>query len=263
MPGPLCTAKQIRILVALTLLAWATQTLCLQWARGQVSGVAPSQEKFVPPAIGSGAGATLELRRETTIRGSEIKLKQVCRWSEQDRAAFEPVADLVVARVQGDTPFQALSLEQIRQTLSDAGVNLSAIRFAGAMNCTVTRGDAAYDSQTALDQWIAAHQNTPPTSQPTQIVPAAPTQSITSPLHTLRDLLLADLAARLTLGVDSLEVHFNPVDEQTLNLSEPLFHFNVELNGTRDLGQVSWEVTIVPKGASTGKKVTIAALARA
>ena len=41
------------------------------------------------------AGATLELRGEATITGGDVKLKQVCRWSDTDKAAFEPIADFL------------------------------------------------------------------------------------------------------------------------------------------------------------------------
>ena len=38
----------------------------------------------------------------------EVRLKQVCRWSETDREVFEPLADIVLFRLDEKTPFLAL-----------------------------------------------------------------------------------------------------------------------------------------------------------
>src|SRR5687768_763135 len=97
---PLPARKQVQFLVALTLLAWATQTLLAQWSRG--AEPEPAREgtsAFVPRDVL--AGAMLELRGEATIYGGEVKLKQVCRWPTRDAATFAPLADLVVARLEG------------------------------------------------------------------------------------------------------------------------------------------------------------------
>src|SRR5215208_2390164 len=93
---PLGTRKTIQLMVILTILAWATQTLLHQWGFGaEVSGVEPAaQEKFL-----YGGGATLEVRGEATVVGTEVKLKQVCRWSNADAAVFDPIGDLVLTRL--------------------------------------------------------------------------------------------------------------------------------------------------------------------
>src|ERR1700728_628546 len=88
--------KQIQLLVVLTILAWATQTLLHQWGFSQVisSGFdmsempAAADEKFVPNAADSTPSGTLELRQDATVSGSDVKLKQVCRWSDSDTAVF-------------------------------------------------------------------------------------------------------------------------------------------------------------------------------
>ena len=183
---PLSPRKTVQLLVIMTILAWATQTLLHQWAawsfpsprsrcsrpslpparmrwRSSATGQAPAAGAGV---VGGGrrnrqerageidprharffAGATLEIRSEATILGGEVKLRQVCRWSEADKAAFEPVADMVLARMGPNTPFRAVTNEEIKQLLHDAGLNLGVIRFAGALSCTVSRGDVPYDEQ--------------------------------------------------------------------------------------------------------------------
>src|SRR3712207_1133954 len=96
-PRPLSTRKKVQLMVALTILAWATQTLFHQWGFGAdvaarpASAGAPS-EKFVPGTARFAAGATLEMRTEATVLGTDVKLKQVCRWSSADEAVFAPLA---------------------------------------------------------------------------------------------------------------------------------------------------------------------------
>src|SRR4051812_29860316 len=93
--GRISKRKTVQIMIALTILAWATQTLFHQWGFGAevifASTTQPSeqleQEKFVP-VDPSTRGATLEMRGEATIVGKEIKLKQVCRWNDADNAAL-------------------------------------------------------------------------------------------------------------------------------------------------------------------------------
>src|SRR5256885_7236820 len=90
--GRISKRTTIQLMVILTILAWATQTLFHQWGFGAEIGGADSAadvaatggaEKFVPgePRY---AGAVLEVRAEATVVGTEVTLKQVCRWSNAD-----------------------------------------------------------------------------------------------------------------------------------------------------------------------------------
>src|SRR5581483_12417363 len=103
-------------------------------------------------------GATLELRSEATVIGSEVKLRQVCRWSDADKSLFDPIGDLVLAHLSQPAPFKAMTLQEIRGILSGAGVNVAVINFAGATSCTISRSDVEYDEHQALQQWIDAKQ---------------------------------------------------------------------------------------------------------
>src|SRR5262245_14684211 len=104
---PLSRRQTVRLMIALTILAWATQTLLKQWGFG--AEIAATQdvsaqtietdEKFVPSNPAHGAGATLEVRTEATIIGGEVKLRQVCRWADADKTVFEPMGDLVLIRL--------------------------------------------------------------------------------------------------------------------------------------------------------------------
>src|SRR4051812_13386639 len=152
--------KTIQLMVWLTVLAWATQVLFSSWARGdepmfaQVPVELGGSEKFVPGGERFYSGATLELLPEATVVGEEVKLKQVCRWAESDKAAFEPIADLVLLRLAKGAPYRTLSIKEMRDTLHDAGINLAVVRFAGATTCTVARSDVKFDERTALEQWV-------------------------------------------------------------------------------------------------------------
>ena len=183
-PRPLSMRKKVQFMVALTILAWATQTLFHQWGYGNdlsaQERLAPRQperpaagrpgaqrspaerraagEKFVPGTARFAAGATLEMRTEATVLGAEVKLKQICRWSSSDDAVFAPLADLVLARFEPNQPFRPVTLEQLRSILHDAGVNLAVVRFSGPTSCTVARSDAEYDEGEALLEWANAKQ---------------------------------------------------------------------------------------------------------
>lgn len=354
---PLSMRKKIQILVALTILAWATQTLLHQWARGAIlaplasasnantpasidtgtddtvaspardpllspapptapaDAAAPAPapavetEKFVPGLSRSGPGATIELKAEATILGPEVRLKQICRWSAADAPTFLPVADLIVTRIGDKTPYKSIGLEELQGLLRDARVNLSSIKFAGPLLCTVHRSDAPVEQKDALDQWIQARQGPTPAEAPASPAPAFPAPASPAPAlpapaaapaveraalpaaaslparapgaapavaappvapappgeapatRSLRQALTEDVAIRLNLPIEQLQLTFNPKDDRVLNLCEPQFRFNLEPTHVRNLGDVSWDVLVVH--ASGTQKVAISATARA
>lgn len=275
---PLGLRKRMQVVMAVILLAWATQTLLHQWGYGaEIPEVDSAAEKFVPGSPRFAAGATLEIRADATIYGPEVKLKQICRWADSDAQAFLPVADLVITRLDRGSPFRAITVEQIRATLHDAGVNLAVIKFAGPLSCTLTRSDATYDEQSALRLWAAAkdgkgqedgatgrrgdgEKDKDAGSPASDSVPASSSPE-ESAAKSLRTLLIEDLSLRVGIAKEQLQVTFNPADERLLNLSEPLFKFNIQARRARDLGDVSWNVTIL--SGSGSQKGTVNAMARA
>jgi flagella basal body P-ring formation protein FlgA len=283
---PLGLRKRMQVVMAVILLAWATQTLLHQWGFGaEIPAGDNAAEKFVPGSVRFAAGATLEMRGDATIYGPEVKLKQICRWADSDAQAFLPVADLIITRLDRGSPFRAITVDQIRTTLHDAGVNLAVIKFAGPLSCTLTRSDATYDEQSALRLWAAAKDGkgeedaetrghgdaekekdgAPPASDsvsPSPRPPVAPSSSYEElAAKSLRTLLIEDLSLRVGIGKEQLQVTFNPADDKLLNLSEPLFKFNIQARRVRDLGDVSWNVTIL--SGSGSQKGTVNATARA
>ncbi|MGD0766777.1 MAG: flagellar basal body P-ring formation chaperone FlgA [Tepidisphaeraceae bacterium] len=264
--------KQVQLLVVLTILAWATQTLMHQWGFGQELSPATdaaadsrADEKFVSGNADSTPGGTLELRQEASIFGADVKLKQVCRWSDADAPIFTPIADLTLLNLSDKVPFHSITVDQIRQTLHEAGVNVAMINFAGATSCSITRTDAQTDSQQTVQQWLDSHPpdaaKTTPAGAPKPMLASASNPAPDPNLHTLRDLLVADLGRRLSILPETLQLSFSPQDEKVLALAEPIFKFDVRPSRARALGNVSWEVTIFTDSAS--KKLTLSAEARA
>jgi flagella basal body P-ring formation protein FlgA len=268
---PLGQKKTVRVLVALTILVWATQTLIHQWGYG--AEIAPGAtaaadgEQFVPAAADARA-ASLELKPEATVIGQEVRLKQICRWSDSDAAVFAPLGDLILFRLSAEHPYRAWSMDDLRQTLRDAGVNVAMIRFCGPIQCMVSRSDIQIDEGDALQQWIAAHDPKPnranddksskdePVTQ-SATTAATPAIAVTakapaaqSDVKSLRQLLVEDLAQRLSIAPDSVQMRFSPGDEKTLNLSCPQFKFDIEPSRLYNLGSVAWDVTIYAGGTS-------------
>jgi flagella basal body P-ring formation protein FlgA len=165
-----------------------------------------------------------------------------------------------------------VTLEHVRSTLHDAGVNLAVVRFAGPTNCTVARSDAEVDGQAALLEWAnakqgAAQKPAAPESVPqVDATPETPVAPAADDRITLRDLLIHDLSVRLRVPEEDLHVTFNPGDDAALRLAEPQFRFDIQPRRVRNLGSVAWDVQIVTQGgggAKRSRKMTVAATARA
>jgi flagella basal body P-ring formation protein FlgA len=277
--------RTIRLAVLLALLAAAAHLLQPSWVRGDE----PIVERFVPSEARLYSGATLELRPEVSVIGEEVRLKSVCRWADSDKAAFDPIGELVLFRLSKAGPFRTLTVKELRQTLHEAGVNLAVVRLAGATSCTVARTDVKYDERTALEQWIAERESGAtkpaliegPSTQPSktsvteaigpreaQTAGAQTARAVEEPksFKTLRECVVGEISSRLNLPVEQLQLRFNPADQKVLNLSEPHFKFNVATPRNKNLGDVTWDVTIVAEGVEGrqgAQKATVTANVKA
>jgi flagella basal body P-ring formation protein FlgA len=213
-----------------------------------------SEEKFMaaPTVLRS---VTVELKAEATLTGSEIRLKQIARWSTLDAAAMQQSADLVVARFANGRTNQTIDIEDVKQVLEGAGVNLSAITFCGALACKVTRSDSPVDKKPDLPMALA--NPTLPTTRPVLASLVLPPMAGSDPaptsteLRTLRDMLITDLVERLAVPAESLQIYFSEKDEKLASLSEPYFRFDIEPQRLRKLGNLTWNVTIT---SATGRQ---------
>jgi flagella basal body P-ring formation protein FlgA len=272
---PLSMRKKVQIMVAMTILAWATQTLFHQWARGaEVAPVGQSRAdestaRFVPRDASTTlvAGGTLELRAEARVHGGVVKLKQVCRWSDADAAVFAPVAELIVVKLETRRPFKTIAIKDVRQTLEAAGINVAVVRFSGPLECTVSRNDAELSEGEALEQWMKSREGKPVEVQPQDVSAkpqaADPVRKDDSPVRNLRSILVADLSVRLTIPQDQLVLTFDPRDEGALNLAEPQFKFSIQPRKVRDLGDVAWDVVLLSQNGGGSRKLQIRGTARA
>ncbi len=281
---PLTKKQLVRLWLGLTILAWATQVLFAQWGygaevatntrieihtatdkgditlsrgdAGKKSEVPASGERFISPRPMSAAGGTLEIRAEATVFGPEVRLKQIARWNSRDAAFFEQTGELVLTRIEARGPYHVIEIDHIRQALVDAGVNVGLVKFAGPMSCTVNRSDAKPDGDVALAKWIEAKEQKTMVAEGDHaaqkkgdITPFSATDDkkndvALSPVRSLREIITTDLAARLNLPIDTLQITFNPKDERVLNLCEPQFRFTLEPQRIRNLGEVAWTLAV-------------------
>ncbi len=234
--------KIIQGLIILTLLAWATQTLVAQWGFGDEV----SLEKFVVPSRRS---TVIELKSEAMIAGNEIRLNQIARWPGAGDDVMEQTGDLILGRFAAGKFSRAIDLDEVKVILEGAGVNLATIDFSGALRCVVTRSELpAVEPSVVL---VA------PTTRPVEPVVES---SVAAP-RTLRDVLLAEVAERFQLPLESLQVRFSPQDEKVLGLTDGNFKFDVEPRKQRNIGDITWDVTVI---SSAGKqRNTISANVRA
>src|ERR1700722_6090208 len=217
----------------------------------------PATEQFIaPPAdVRSFTGGQLLLRPDATVPDAQIHLKNICRWSPADAALFDPVGDLTVSRIGKGRLNATVTIDQVRATLSDAGVNIAVISFGGSMSYAVNRPDSNSDQQEGLNDWLssgraqAASAIEPPagTVSASNEVGSLP-PSAAAPTSSLRNLLVADLATRLNLDPNDLQVSFDPSDDKVLNLAEPYFAFQITPERAHNLGDVSWSVQVIYEG---------------
>ncbi|MGE5609348.1 MAG: flagellar basal body P-ring formation chaperone FlgA [Bacillota bacterium] len=246
-------AEMRKIVLGLVVFALLSQWGLIAGASGEDLPT-PSAEKFMAtPAVFR--SATVELKAEAIVTGSEIRLEQIARWSTLDAAAMQQSADLVVARFAKGRNNQTIDIEDLKKVLEDAGVNLSAITFCGALACKVTRSDSPVEKQLDLPPVLAnpVLPSTRPVIASLLLPPVAssdPAPAATE-LRTLRDMLVTDLVERLAVPAESLQIHFGEKDEKLANLSEPYFRFDIEPQRLRKLGDVTWNVTIT---SATGRQ---------
>ena len=189
-------------------------------------------EAFLAPAK---SAATAALRSETSVTGDEIRLRDVARWSVDDQATLDPIGDLIVCRFGPGVGVRNLALGELKTLLKDAGVNLATIDFVGPLGCRVNRTDLVLPAAKKLDQAAAVEAGV--------AVPAA-AEAVVTGGRTLRRALAEDLAGRLNLSADDIQLTFKPSDDTIVAHAEPAGGFILRPQRTGNLGDVSWVVTL-------------------
>lgn len=185
-------------------------------------------------------GATLALRGEATIVGDEIRLRQIARWADADKNVLDPIGDLILARFGQGKAFRTLAMDEVKNLLRDAGVNVSTINFVGPLACRANRSDADFAPGAALEQAVAAQNTAAKAVETVAVTPDAATR-------TLRQALTQSLADRLKIPAEDLQITFKAADEPILRRSEPQDSFVITPQRTGNLGDVSWSVSISDK----------------
>ena len=203
------------------------------------------------------AAPILELRSEATIDGSEVTLKQLCRW--QDDQALAPLADVVVARLSQTNPVRQIGVDEIKSALHDAGANLSQIQFSGSASCAVRRSEV---DDATFARLLTQDGATPDTASAQSANNVASGEIIADAKQTqLLDLLMTDLSDKFKLSADQMDVRFDVRNQADLMLTSPRCRFDIDSQRITALGSVSWDVTIhSPNGQ---RSATILATAHA
>jgi hypothetical protein len=166
-PQPLSKRKLVQLMVILTILAWATQTLFHQWGYGAT----------LPPTTAPALTTpTLEIRESITlVGGTDILLSDIARFSRPDAPRLARLADIPIAHFALPELSRRITTSDIRATLTRARINPASIRFSGSTTCLVTRTLARSSLASDTAQRETGFQPVPqtlttPTTQPTFIV---------------------------------------------------------------------------------------------
>lgn len=245
------TVKKARLFLLFILFMGLVQVVWTRSAHGQTFENADrTSEKFLANASKANREVTLSFRDEATVVGSDIRLKQIARWSDSDKEILDPIGELIVAHLDDKSKNRILSISDAKNLLRDAGINIATINFTGAAACRVSRSDAVFDQNAALEKW--AKETPAPTTTEATVEKAAavsnppPVQPIVaeSPYKNLQQLLVENLAAKLSVPADTLQVTFRGQDDKVLRLMEPHYKFGIEPQRCGNLGEVSWNVVV-------------------
>ena len=285
--GP--TRSQIRkarkTLVAAMVLAWATQTLVSQLAGG-AEPAAPATRAASPASV------TVVMREEARVAGRAVRLGDVCRLSCDDPDQQRAMHGLVLSYRDPDAAATTVGVEQVIRLLGDNGVGPARVRFQGPIRCEVSfepaepaepAGNASVASRqdVALLEW--AGEPLPPqpaapdpsadafADAPAADAPAAPrseggeggvqwgdndwSRDGDRAALPLAELLRRDLAERLKLPVDEVQLRFRDPTAGYL-MQGGVTASQVRPTRAADLGPVAWSVSLAGRDVSVSADAT-------
>jgi flagella basal body P-ring formation protein FlgA len=255
--------KTVQLMVILTILAWATQTLFAQWGRGGLilppGASAPQTNDAKPGASAPGdsapgakapgvagapaaatpaaapvaiqrntGGAVIELQPRAYFAGEgKITLRDVCKWSDYDAPIMEPLAGTLIAKIGNGPPVRQVTIDNVKSRLHDAGVNLAVMQFTGSAECRIFVAD-----EKATEKPEKPAESEIPTPAPAPLAANAPTtqpqpQSIEEP-EPAPSALTADTAAAAPA----------PIFEEQLVLTRPLSRGQRIIAGDIDIQRI-------------------------
>lgn len=237
-----------RLLLAAMLLAWATQLLVTQWARGRELE-APRGE----------ASVIVHMRPSAQVTGASITLEDVCflEWKgpPPSTGTAGSIQRIIVASPRTAEATIVVELEQVVQALAQASIRPEQIQVTGPIRCEVRFARSAdagvIKSQDALlREWArqSAQANVSQAAPAPEAIPNDAPVGESRPdfigAHgTLGELVRRDLARQLGLSLESVHLKFAREDAQIIQRTD-IAADKVQPLRISDLGQVAWTVEI-------------------
>jgi len=198
------------------------------------------------------SAASIRLWPSAVTDGELIRLQDVARLEGFAPELRQRAGMVVVARAPQPGGRITITLEDIRQQLYEAGVNLATVLLRGSGSCEVSRpmrepaqprvkpepSDASSDRQA---RWPA---------------PAGPHGP-----RTLEWALREHIAASLAHLDGRVQVRFSRASQQALSLSEPEYTFRIQNRTNRALGLVSFDVQVFRNGTLAQRVPIVAEVA--
>ena len=265
------TRREVRrlrwALLGALILAWATHLLTTQWAGGAIH--VPSS--FQGQAAAPDSVLLLHLRARAEVRGPHVTLADVAFIEWNGPAVVRGLGELPIEPsepAQQEPPAEpgdeVVSLEQIIAALEAAGVDLEQVQVHGPVRCQVKRLAAVESAPPQVDSdagallaWAGSGRERaeialvePEPKGPREAgssAPKAPPPARSAEFigrhNTVGEVLRRDLARRLELPVEQIQLRFAPEDMGLLQRTG-VEEADVRALSAGDLGSVAWSVRL-------------------
>ncbi len=171
----------------------------------------------------------VQLYPQTIVEASTVRLSDLAVVEGFDAAAIDGIREIVIGEAPAPGEADAIDVEQVREALAGARVNLAAVCIGGAASCTVYRPAAPQVDPVAV---AIARKDGPVDSRP----------------HTVEQAVRKHLAAQMVKFQGQVEVNFGRVSRSILNLGGADVAFHVRPRAGRMLGLLNVDVDIVEAG---------------
>lgn len=211
-----------------------------RWARADNAFFAGGLSDLIVLRLENGQRtATLELNRvQDRLAAAGVALAEV---------SFRGAARVRINRLDHDplTPARPTSTADadITSFLDRHGVPSEA---DGPGGTGLQQQDLEPSAQLAAARWPASAPEPASATDPRRVSPGVGSGEETGRPRTLREALVRDLADRLGLRAGDLELSFDEAGERVVRVAEPMFRWTLAANRIRNLGSVTWVVTLWP-----------------
>jgi len=176
---------------------------------------------------------TIAVWPEAVIEGESVTLADVSQITGIDATTLASLRSTPVTAAPQPGGSAIVTIEQVRETLAQSGVNLAFATIKGASQCNVRR--LQHVAATAIEP------QPNPANGNNNLRPALDRQ-------TLRSAVIGYFADRLASDKGRIDVVFGRVDRAILDLAGPRFTFSVRQTSGRALGLAGVDVDIFDEG---------------